>query len=230
MEEDSPLPSNNVRALVSFYSSYFHNRLRTFLPLSLTSEDGWLSRIANFYGSSKRRRRKTCLPLPLPSAAAAASLDRSPAAMLELDQILRANEINFAILAALPAFFLSLILAMLVRAWFKQDTRAEGRERVARIQRRLLLVEIERAIMQFQSCKDQGLENDAQCMYGLVLCFLDSLYTVVEGHAKATGEWICLRQDIIDLAKPGLQTEHKLRVAWRMERVYECLLPSSKRH
>ncbi|KAL0418417.1 UNVERIFIED_CONTAM: protein DGS1, mitochondrial [Sesamum radiatum] len=145
-------------------------------------------------------------------------------AMLELDQILRANEINFAILAALPAFFLSLILAMLVRAWIKQDTRAEGRGRVARIQRRLLLVEIERAIMQFQSCKDQGLENDAQCMYGLVLCFLDSLHTVVEGHAKATGEWICLRQDIIDLAKPGIPTEHKLRIAWRMERVYSLKL------
>ncbi|KAL8480011.1 hypothetical protein ACS0TY_026808 [Phlomoides rotata] len=113
-------------------------------------------------------------------------------AMLELDQILRANEINFAILAALPAFFLSLILAMLVRAWFKQDTRAEGRGRVARIQRRLMLVEIERAIMQFQSCKDQGLENDAQCMYGLVLYFLDSLYCVVESHARETGEWIWL--------------------------------------
>jgi nuclear-control-of-ATPase protein 2 len=40
--------------------------------------------------------------------------------MLELNQILRANEINFAILAALPAFFLSLFLIMLVRAWFKQ--------------------------------------------------------------------------------------------------------------
>lgn len=41
-------------------------------------------------------------------------------AMLELDQILRANEINFAILAALPAFFLSFVLLMLVRAWLKK--------------------------------------------------------------------------------------------------------------
>nr|XP_029149603.1 protein DGS1, mitochondrial isoform X2 [Arachis hypogaea] len=41
-------------------------------------------------------------------------------AMLELDQILRANEINFAILAALPAFILSLLLIMLVRTWLKQ--------------------------------------------------------------------------------------------------------------
>lgn len=40
--------------------------------------------------------------------------------MLELNQILRANEINFAILAALPAFFLSLLLLMVVRAWIKQ--------------------------------------------------------------------------------------------------------------
>ncbi|KAL0460884.1 UNVERIFIED_CONTAM: protein DGS1, mitochondrial [Sesamum latifolium] len=87
MEEQSPLPSNNVGALVSFYSSYFHNRLRTFLPLSLTSEDGLLSRIANFYGYSKRRRRKTCLPLPLPSAAAAASLDRPPATTTEACRI-----------------------------------------------------------------------------------------------------------------------------------------------
>ncbi|KAA8544502.1 hypothetical protein F0562_022458 [Nyssa sinensis] len=80
-------------------------------------------------------------------------------AMLELDQILRANEINFAILAALPAFFLSLILLMLVRAWLKQDTRAEGRGRIARLQRRLLIVEVEKRIMQFQTCIDQGLNS-----------------------------------------------------------------------
>jgi nuclear-control-of-ATPase protein 2 len=40
--------------------------------------------------------------------------------MLELDQILKANEINFAILAALPAFFLFLVLLMLARAWLKR--------------------------------------------------------------------------------------------------------------
>ncbi|XP_071912168.1 protein DGS1, mitochondrial-like isoform X2 [Coffea arabica] len=150
-------------------------------------------------------------------------------AMLELDQILRANEINFAILAALPAFALSLILLMLVRAWLKQDTRAEGRGRVARIQRRLLVVEIERGIMQIQTCRDQGLENDAECMFGLVLYSLDRLYCAVERHAKATGEWMCLRQDIYDLAKPGLETANKLRITSRMERVYDCLLPSPKR-
>lgn len=40
--------------------------------------------------------------------------------MLELEQILRANEINFAILAALPAFFLTLGMLALLRTWVKQ--------------------------------------------------------------------------------------------------------------
>ncbi|KAG2670945.1 hypothetical protein I3760_14G110300 [Carya illinoinensis] len=150
-------------------------------------------------------------------------------AMLELDQILKANEINFAVLAALPAFFLSLILLMLVRAWFKRDTRAEGRGRMARLQRRLLIVEVERRIMQYQTFVDQKREKDAQCMFGLVLYSLHRLYHAVEGHAKATGEWQCLRQDIIDLGKPGLQTTYKLLVTSRMERIYDCLLPALKR-
>ncbi|KAH9741847.1 protein DGS1 [Citrus sinensis] len=141
-------------------------------------------------------------------------------AMLELDQILRANEINFAVLAALPAFILSFILLMLVRAWFKQDSRAEGRGRVARIQRRLIIVEVEKRIMQYQIYVDQGLEKEAHCMFGLVLYSLDRLLHAVKGHAKETGEWQYLRQDIIDLAKPGLQTAYKLRVTSRLERIF----------
>ncbi|OIW02796.1 hypothetical protein TanjilG_29572 [Lupinus angustifolius] len=143
-------------------------------------------------------------------------------AMLELNQILRANEINFAILAALPAFFLSLLLMMF-------DTKAEGRGRIARIQRRLLVVEVEKRVMQYQNYIEQGLEKDAQCMFGLVLYSLDRLYHSVKRHAEASGEWQCLRQDIIDLARPGLQTAYKLTVTSRMERVYDCLLPSLKR-
>ncbi|CAH9100124.1 unnamed protein product [Cuscuta epithymum] len=153
-------------------------------------------------------------------------------AMLELDQILRANEINFAILAALPAFFLSVLVMMLLRAWFKRDTRAEGRGRVARIQRRLLVVEVERRVMQLESCNYKGRENDAQTPqsnFGLVLYYLDRLHYAAEGHARATGEWISLRQDIINLAKPDIPTAHKLKITSRMLRVYDCLLPLPKR-
>ncbi|TKY57109.1 Nuclear control of ATPase protein 2 [Spatholobus suberectus] len=149
-------------------------------------------------------------------------------AMLELNQILRANEINFAVLTALPAFFLSLLLIMLVRAWFKQDTKAEGRGRVSRIQRRLLVVEVKKRIMRYQMYVEQGLERDAQSMFGLVLYSLDRLYHSVKWHAEASGEWECLRQDIIDLATPGLQTAYKLSVISHMV-TFDCLLPSQKR-
>lgn len=149
-------------------------------------------------------------------------------AMLELDQILKANEINFAVLAALPAFFLSLGLIMAIRAWLKKDRGAEGRGRMARIHRRLLVVEIEKRVMQFQTCVSRGQEEEAQCLLGLVLYNLDRLYRVVESHANATGEWPSLRQDIIDLGKPKLQTEYKLILTARLERVYDCLQPNRR--
>lgn len=40
--------------------------------------------------------------------------------LLEMDQILRANAINFAVLAALPAFGLSLVLLVLLRTWIQR--------------------------------------------------------------------------------------------------------------
>ncbi|RVW90758.1 hypothetical protein CK203_046394 [Vitis vinifera] len=45
-----------------------------------------------------------------------------------------------------------------------QDTRAEGRGRVARIQRRLLVVEVEKWIMQYQTCMNQGKRNNVEGM------------------------------------------------------------------
>lgn len=149
-------------------------------------------------------------------------------AMLELNQILRANEINFAVLTALPAFFLSVLLIMLVRAWFKKDTKAEGRGRAARTQRRLLVIEVKRGIKQYQTYVDQGLEKDAQCMFGLALYSLNRLYNSVKRHAEASDEWDRLYQDILVLARPGVQTADKLDVISDMDK-FDCLLPSQKR-
>ncbi|KAG6436054.1 hypothetical protein SASPL_100935 [Salvia splendens] len=118
-------------------------------------------------------------------------------AMLELDQILRANEINFAILAALPAFFISLILAMLVRAWFKRCRTPELRG--------------EDELLVFK---------EGYCLWNLKELRCSFRVAKIKD---------CLRQDIVDLAKPGLQTAHKLSIVLRMERVYDCLLPSAKR-
>ncbi|KAG9450593.1 hypothetical protein H6P81_010558 [Aristolochia fimbriata] len=140
-------------------------------------------------------------------------------AMLELDQILKANEINFAVLAALPAFILFPLLIMLARAWIIRDKGAEGKGRTARLQRRLLVVGVEKWIMQIQNCVEQGLDEDGQCMFGLLLYSLDRLYKTVERHAKETGEWRSLRQDMLDVAKPKMTTTYKLAITSRMERV-----------
>ncbi|XP_062211311.1 protein DGS1, mitochondrial-like isoform X2 [Phragmites australis] len=147
--------------------------------------------------------------------------------LLEMDQILRANAINFAVLAALPAFGLSLLLLMLVRAWALRDHGAEGRGNIARCQRRLLLVDVERRLMEFQYCRDNGMEEEARCKFGLVLYTLDRLCKAVESHAKETGEWLSLREDIFDLAKLDMGMSDKLIVVSRLKWMYNCLLPYS---
>ncbi|KAL0842999.1 hypothetical protein Bca101_016244 [Brassica carinata] len=150
-------------------------------------------------------------------------------AMLELEQILRANEINFAILAALPAFFLSLGMLALLRTWLKQDSKAQGRGRIARIHRRLLVVEIEKRIMHYQSYIEQGRDKDAETVFGLLIYSLERLYRVVETPAKTSGEWDLVKQDLIELGRPQQQTSYKLTVTQRLVTVYDCLLPSLTR-
>jgi nuclear-control-of-ATPase protein 2 len=150
-------------------------------------------------------------------------------AMLELDQILRANEINFAILAALPAFFLSIVMLTVLRTWLKKDSKAQGRGRIARIHRRLLVVEIEKRIMQYQSYIEQGRDKDAETVFGLLIYSLERLYRVVEKPARATDEWDLVKQDLIELGRPQQQTSYKLTVTQRLVTVYDCLLPTLKR-
>lgn len=147
--------------------------------------------------------------------------------LLEMDQILRANAINFAVLAALPAFGLSLLLLVLLRTWIQRDHGAEGRGNIARCQRRLLLVDVERRLMEFQHYRDNGMEEEARCKFGLVLYTLDRLCKAVESHAKETGEWLSLREDIFDLAKLDMGTPDKMIVVSRLKWMYNCLLPFS---
>ncbi|CAL4922702.1 unnamed protein product [Urochloa decumbens] len=147
--------------------------------------------------------------------------------LLEMDQILRANAINFAVLAALPAFGLSLLLLMLLRTWIRRDHGAEGRGNIARCQRRLLLVDVERKLMEFQHYRDNGMEEEAWCKFGLLLYTLDRLCKAVESHAKETGEWLSLREDIFDLAKLDMGMPDKMIVVSRLKWMYNCLLPFS---
>jgi nuclear-control-of-ATPase protein 2 len=110
-----------------------------------------------------------------------------------------------------------------------QDSKAQGRGRIARIHRRLLVVEIEKRIMQYQSYIEQGRDKDAETVFGLLIYSLERLYRVVEKPARATDEWDLVKQDLIELGRPQQQTSYKLTVTQRLVTVYDCLLPTLKR-
>ncbi|CAM0953368.1 unnamed protein product [Alopecurus aequalis] len=137
-------------------------------------------------------------------------------AMLELDQILKANEINFAILAALPAFGLSLLLLLVVGAWAMHDQGAEGRGWAAQQQRWKLLIALEKRLVEFE-------KSATEEAFGLTLYTLDRLYKAVEFHAKKTDEWASLRDDMFYLAKPNVGVADKLGVLQELKGKYICL-------
>lgn len=149
-------------------------------------------------------------------------------AVLDLNQILRANEINFAILAFLPAFAFALILGALIRHPFYNEKGAEGRGRRAQMIRRMLMVEVEKGVMTCQIRDDENRGDDAAVEFGMLIYSLDQLHKGVHKAAEYTGEWTSLRRDILDLANPRIPTFYKLAIAERMERVYDCLAPMPK--
>ncbi|XP_047064228.1 protein DGS1, mitochondrial-like [Lolium rigidum] len=147
-------------------------------------------------------------------------------AMLELTQILEGNEIKFALCAAWPAFGLCLLLILLVRASVFHDQDEDERGKMSRLPQRLLLRDAELRLVEFQKCMTNGMEKKAASKFGLMLCDLDRLYKTVELHAKKTGEWSRVREDIVDLAKPHMPMADRLVVLRRLKEMYYCLLPS----
>jgi nuclear-control-of-ATPase protein 2 len=153
-------------------------------------------------------------------------------AMLDLNQILRANEINFAVLAAMPAVLGVFLIGWLLKRPFTKGKGAEGRGRRAQLRRRMLMVDVENAVMNFQILVDERNEDrnqeDGFPHFGSLIYSLDRLYKSVRKPAKESGEWQSLERDIIELSKPRLSTFYKLAIASRMERVYEVLVPIPK--
>ncbi|CAL9242382.1 unnamed protein product [Arabidopsis halleri] len=98
-----------------------------------------------------------------------------------------------------------------------QDSRAQGRGRIARIHRRLLVIETEKRIMQYQSYIEEGRDKDAETVFGLLIYSLERLYRVVEKPARATDDWDLVKQDLIELGRPQQQTSYKLMVTYFMK-------------
>eukprot|EP00850_Spirogloea_muscicola_P011113 SM000068S20545 [mRNA] locus=s68:3940:8279:- [translate_table: standard] len=150
-------------------------------------------------------------------------------AMLELDQILRANEINFAVLAALPALFVLIgSVGVYRQIALSKGKGAEGRGRAAQLKRRLLLADVERYLLQVQLISEQKKVDVTPHLVGMTIYKLDLLYKAAHAPAAAVGEWPRLREDILDIAEPAISVEYKLHMTARMGHLYECLAPVAR--
>ncbi|XP_022898948.1 protein DGS1, mitochondrial-like [Olea europaea var. sylvestris] len=89
--ENESVQANNLKTLVSFYSTYLYNRFLTFFPTSM-NPNNFISKISSMNSSTKRRGRKTGLPLPLPPATTTVSPDQPSVMTSEGHRIFEALE------------------------------------------------------------------------------------------------------------------------------------------
>lgn len=74
----------------------------------------------------------------------------------------------------------------------QQDHGAEGRGNIARCQRRLLLVDVERRLMEFQHYRDTGMVIPAKSEFILFIyvpCFMRLTYFFPSGRAHLNFYW-----------------------------------------
>jgi len=139
-------------------------------------------------------------------------------ALLQMDQVLRANQLNFAAFATIPAWTLTVLAGGFFRSllWRPHHRRARMRWRM-----RLLLADTERALI---ACGEGGLEEARPLQMGLLLYSLNALYVSGVHYQSVIGkaEWRYLRRDVLELAAPHLSYDTKLATISRMGRLYTC--------
>ena len=148
-------------------------------------------------------------------------------AMLEIDQILKANELSISLVAAIPAFILGGASLYAIGKTLTPSPPDPRREAVAA---RLAMIDVERALEALvpphgQSAHTASQEQVGEFWFRLAVAYdeTESLYQRHKGIlrlAASSEEWNQLRGDILSLALPQSEPEVKLRSAARMLRVY----------
>ena len=156
-------------------------------------------------------------------------------AMLEIDQILRANELSISLVAAVPAF---LIAGVAVYSLGRAVTPAPPDPRREAVPARLAMIEVERALESLANCEDMvpsggntTRERDGKRAEaaGMFIFRLAVAYREAEelfrhhrgmfGRSVGDSEWNNLRADLLELAAPA-PAGQKLRTTARMMRAY----------
>eukprot|EP00928_Gymnodinium_smaydae_P014301 TRINITY_DN15215_c0_g1_i2.p1 TRINITY_DN15215_c0_g1~~TRINITY_DN15215_c0_g1_i2.p1 ORF type:complete len:220 (-),score=33.28 TRINITY_DN15215_c0_g1_i2:105-764(-) len=144
---------------------------------------------------------------------------QTESALLQMDRILQANQINFAVMAAMPVVGMLYITVALVKARIATLRRRKEDVQQSQQTMRLLLVEAERALCQCgEDEKDSG---QSPLHVGLQIFSLNELYVATSAlrDSLSASEWHNLRTDIKELAVPSLQLSRKLHI---IQRMYSC--------
>ncbi|KAK9861781.1 hypothetical protein WJX84_003536 [Apatococcus fuscideae] len=134
-------------------------------------------------------------------------------AMLEIDQILRANELSISLVAAVPAILIA--GATLTLLWRLCSPKMPDPKRQA-VPCRMAMVELERAI----SKSVDHHQDSGEVLYRLAVV-LDKTSALLSQHKNSfvQAEWQNLRQDLVDIASP-IPMKAKLQLSERVMRVY----------
>ena len=147
-------------------------------------------------------------------------------AMLEIDQILKANELSISLVAAVPAFIIG---GACLYAFGRILTPSPPDPRREASRSRLAMIDVERSLeflVPGTDCHDHPtLEEIGNFWFRLAVAF-DETEALFERHSKGflgrsttNEEWLRLRSDLLALAAP-VSPEVKLRSAARMLRAY----------
>jgi len=143
-------------------------------------------------------------------------------ALLQMDQIMRANRLNFSIMAGMPA----LIAVMLSGSVGSTSLgiRTHRRRTQNREDMRMLLGEAERALTELQYSRDQSFAS------GMLLYALNTLYQSVQRHRQffSPAEWRAVRVDIMTLSDNEVPIEAKTLVVGRLARI-KAFIPEPHR-
>ena len=142
-------------------------------------------------------------------------------ALVDMQQVMRWNQLNFAIGSAMPTCILLWLAASAVSApWVDRwkRKRAEARERC-----RLFLADAERSLAGLAAGHDGQEERE-----GLLLFDLNSLYSELSSRSTArygllsSAERLSLQTDVLLMAAPEFSFEYRRKTAERIARTYSC--------
>jgi len=143
-------------------------------------------------------------------------------ALMQMDQIMRANRLNFSLMACFPAALAIYSSAVTVKAYASMSLHRRRSKR--REEMRLLLAEAERALCNLKIAERRSVQQ------GMLIYALNALYLALQRyHALfSKNEWRTVRADVLELADPSVPIDNKLVCIARLART-KALIPEPHR-